>query len=176
MSLLSMWQPLGVLFASGIAVGTAAKYRCETTLPSCKAVADGVACCSVSSNMGWRYLVIVIGAVTLVIFCLRYFVFKFHESPKFLLSRGKEQEAIDVLHRIAKFNRQPAPTLTVEKFREIDRLYGSSDVAVQSGGSHAKGVLQKFVKNVVQLKLLFNNKLQAFIFFLLALAYMVSIT
>lgn len=123
-SLLSMWQPIGVVVASGIAYGTTAKWRCGAELPSCKAVGAGEACCTVSSNMGWRYNLIVLGAMTLFIFFLRYFVFRFHESPKFLLSRGREAEAIAVLHRIAKFNKAPPPTLTLEMFHAIDHADG----------------------------------------------------
>jgi MFS family permease len=119
-SLLSMWQPIGVVAASGIAYGTTAKWRCDAELPSCRAVGAGEACCTVESNMGWRYNLLVLGAMTLFIFFLRYFVFRFHESPKFLLSRGREAEAIAVLHRIAKFNKAPPPTLTLEMFRAVD--------------------------------------------------------
>lgn len=115
-----MWQPVGVAIASAISYGTAAKWRCAPKLPSCKAVGAGEACCTVSSNMGWRYNVIVLGCMTLAVFFLRYFVFTFHESPKFLLSRGREAEAIEVLHRIAKFNKAAPPTLTLEMFAAID--------------------------------------------------------
>ncbi|KAJ4287679.1 hypothetical protein N0V90_012382 [Kalmusia sp. IMI 367209] len=127
-SLLSMWQPIGVVAASGIAYGTAAKWRCDVDLPSCKAVGEGEACCTVSSNMGWRYEVIVLGCMTLLVFFLRFFVFKFHESPKFLLSRGREAEAIEVLHKIAAFNRAPPPTLTLDMFAAIDEANSHSSV------------------------------------------------
>ena len=78
----------------------------------------------VSRNMGWRYEVIVLGCVTLVVFFLRYFVFPFHESPKFLISSGKEAEVIEVLHKIAKFNKAPPPTLTLEDFNLIEEAAG----------------------------------------------------
>ena len=125
--------------------------------------------------MGWRYLVIILGAMTLLIFFLRYFVFKFHESPKFLLSRGKEQEAIDVLHKIAQFNKQPPPILTVEMFQEIDRqaaeATGQPLHAVQGhDAGTAKNVFKAFINSFKHLKGLFTNKLQLFIFILLALA------
>jgi MFS family permease len=113
-SLLSMWLPVGVVVASAVAYGATAKYQCHVKLPS------GKPCCTVSSNMGWRYEFIVLGCMTLLIFVLRYFMFTFHENPKFLLGKGREQEAIDVLHAIAKFNEAPPPTLTIEHFREID--------------------------------------------------------
>jgi MFS family permease len=173
-SLLSMWQPIGVVVASAIAYGTAAKYRCNATLPACNAVSDGQPCCTVSSNMGWRYMVIIIGSMTLFIFFARYLVFRFHESPKFLLSKGREQDAIDVLHKIAKFNGAPAPTLTVEDFREIDRAMGV-DPAAQAATSDAKGVVMRTLKNVSFLKGLFSSRLGTFTFVLLGLAYMVSV-
>jgi len=181
-ALLSMWQPIGVTVASGIAYGTAAKWRCDPDLPSCRAVGAGEACCTASSNMGWRYNVIVLGAMTLLVFFLRYFVFRFHESPKFLLSRGKEAEAIEVLHKIARFNNAPPPTLTVEMFALIDRSeltsLNSTSIArdVPHPGTASRiHVLRGFTKELHRLKGIFTSKLSAFTFFLLAIAYMVSL-
>ncbi|KAJ9601934.1 hypothetical protein H2200_013493 [Cladophialophora chaetospira] len=170
-SLLSMWQPVGVVVASGVAYGTAAKWRCGAKLPSCHAVADGEACCTVSSNMGWRYEVIVLGLMTLACFFLRYFVFTFHESPKFLLSRGREAEAIEVLHKIAKFNRASPPTITLDLFQALD------DTASQTSGPKSaaelnKNILKEFLFSFRHLKGLFASRLQIFIFVLLAIAYM----
>ena len=119
--------------------------------------------------MGWRYEVIVLGLMTLTVFFLRYFVFTFHESPKFLISRGKEQQAIEVLHKIAKFNKAPPPTLTIEQFHEIDRTAGPV-TAVDA----TKNVVRNFFHSFKHLKGLFLNKLQCFIFILLAIAYMVG--
>lgn len=173
-----MWQPVGVVVASGIAYGTSAKYRCDVELLSCRdpALPAGADCCTVSSNMGWRYEVIVLGCMTLAVFFLRFFVFTFYESPKFLLSKGREQAAIDVLHQIARFNRAPPPTLTVEHFQAIDST--SSEVSEEVGPvSRAQLVtrtLRAAVHSFKHLKGLFYNKLQLFIFSLLALAYMVS--
>lgn len=173
-----MWQPIGVVVASGIAYGTAAKWRCDVDLPSCRApnVGPRDACCTVSSNMGWRYNVIVLGAMTLIIFFLRYFVFKFHESPKFLLSRGREEEAIAVLHRIAKFNKAPAPTLTLEMFRAIDEADGVADTpevpANRTRAEKNKAVFKSFGTELARLKGVFTNKLSCFIFVLLGITYM----
>lgn len=171
-SLLSMFQPIGVVIASVIAYGTAAKYRCDAKLPACNAVGAGEACCTVSSNMGWRYLVIIIGAMTLSIFFARYLLFRFYESPKFLVAKGREQDAINVLHKIAKFNGAPVPTLTIEDFRDIDRSMGV-DPADKAADSNAKGVIVRTVKSLGFLRGLFSTKLGSFTFILLGLAYMV---
>ncbi|KAF2640464.1 sugar transporter-like protein [Massarina eburnea CBS 473.64] len=158
-SLLAMWQPIGVVVASGIAYGTAAKWRCDVKLPSCKASGLGEPCCTVSSNMGCRYEVISLGCMTLVVFCLRYFVFHFHESPKFLLARGREAEAIEVLNKIAEFNRVSPTELTMEMFAAIDATNGlvsEEDVEFMSGTptriETAKRVWKGFVKELVRLR------------------------
>jgi hypothetical protein len=175
-----MWQPIGVVVASAIAYGTAAnpKWRCAPKLPSCKAVGAGEACCTVASNMGWRYNVIVLGCMTLAIFFLRYFVFHFYESPKFLLGRGRDAEAIEVLHHIAKFNRAPPPTLTLEMLAAIDAadpnfVAANASPTNMTRAQKNKAVLSGFGKELKRLKGVFTNKLSCFIFVVLGIAYMV---
>ncbi|KAJ5581216.1 hypothetical protein N7450_007517 [Penicillium hetheringtonii] len=169
--LLGMWQPIGVVVASAIAYGTAAKYRCDVGLPACNAVNPGEACCTVSSNMGWRYEVIAIGAMTFALFGARFLFFRFYESPKFLVSKGREQDAIDVLHKIAKFNGAPRPTLTVDDFLQVDRATGI-DPSEAFPVTDAKGIIMRMFKNLGFLRGLFMKKLECFTFILLALAYM----
>lgn len=171
--LLGMWQPIGVVVASAIAYGTAAKYRCDVGLPACNTVKPSEACCTVSSNMGWRYEVIVIGAMTFALFGARFLLFRFYESPKFLVSKGREQDAIDVLHKIAKFNGAPMPTLTVDDFLQIDRATGI-DLSEAAPVTDATGIVVRMFKNLGFLRGLFMKKLECFTFILLALAYMVS--
>lgn len=55
--------------------------------------------------MGWRYLIITLGALTFAMFCCRFFLFHLYESPKFLLSRGRQSEAVTAVHGIAYKNR-----------------------------------------------------------------------
>lgn len=168
-----MWQPIGVVAASALAYGTAARYRCDVKLPACSAVASGEACCTVASNMGWRYLVVVIGSMTLVIFFARFAIFKFYESPKFLLSKGREHEAIDVLHKIALFNKAPPPTLTVEDFRQIDIDAGIDEQESAAKGHGAKDVVLRAIQGMGFLKELFGKRRQCLAFLVLAIAYMV---
>lgn len=178
-----MWQPIGVFISSAIAYGTAAKWRCDPDYLSCRSpeLEPGQPCCTVGSNMGWRYCVIVLGGMTLFVFFLRYFVFHFHESPKFLLSRGKEAEAIAVLHRIAKFNKAPPPVLTLDMFAQIDETDSQTTNSAivntdepKSTAATTKNVLRGVGKEFRRLKSIFTNKLTAFIFVLLAIAYMVG--
>ncbi|CAG8112554.1 unnamed protein product [Penicillium salamii] len=171
-ALLGIWQPIGVVVASAISYGTAAKYRCDVKLPACNAagVSPGESCCSVSSNMGWRYEVIAIGMITFVVFFVRCLIFRFHESPKFLISKGRDQDAIDVLRKIAKFNKAPAPTLTIEDFQRINSDTGSESGSIKS--KSPKNVALGFFKIFKHLRGLFACKAECFSFTLLAVAYM----
>ncbi|KAK0946322.1 hypothetical protein LTS01_026047, partial [Friedmanniomyces endolithicus] len=56
--------------------------------------------------MGWRYLMFTLGAITLGVFLLRFVVFNFKESPKFLVFRGQDDKALGVLEHIAKTNKR----------------------------------------------------------------------
>lgn len=53
--------------------------------------------------MGWRYLNITIGGLTFLMFVCRFFLFHLFESPKFLLSRGRQAEAVATVHGIGKW-------------------------------------------------------------------------
>lgn len=100
-----------MVLASALAYGLIPRYSCgngldDKPLPACSKVASGEACCTKASNMGWRYLLLVIGAICLGVFFMRYVVFRFQESPKFLLFRGHDERAVQVLHNIARFNKR----------------------------------------------------------------------
>lgn len=56
--------------------------------------------------MGWRYLVLTLGAFTFFMFICRFFLFHLFESPKLLLARGRQSEAVAVVHGIAYFNKR----------------------------------------------------------------------
>ncbi|GHJ85331.1 hypothetical protein NliqN6_1733 [Naganishia liquefaciens] len=180
LALLSLWQPVGVVVACAIAYGFVPKYRCNTDLDSCMITGPGEACCSTSSNMGWRYLMITLGGITLSVFFLRFFIFNFRESPKFLLGKGKEQQAIDVLHSIAKFNRAPPPTLTIEDFQAIDQEMSVVSVPESVTPLNTPLKTRQLIKNVIMdgirklrhLKGLFQTPLMAFTTVIVWIAYM----
>lgn len=68
--------------------------------------------------MGWRYLLVTLGAMCLAIFVLRFVFFRFQESPKFLVYRGQDRKAIEVLHYIARFNDRES-SITTELFESL---------------------------------------------------------
>ncbi|WVQ99983.1 hypothetical protein IAU59_007126 [Kwoniella sp. CBS 9459] len=138
---LSTFQPIGTVAASLIAFALIPTYSCDPSLKSCSI--SEAPCCHRSNNMGWRYTMLVLGFLTLSIFILRFVVFKFRESPKFLLTKGEDTRALDVIHSIAKFNKREPPVLTLEDFRMLDleellrvEGYGTSNGRLSRGNSY----------------------------------------
>ena len=139
---LSIFQPLGVIICSGIAYGLIPGNSCDEDLPSCKNVASGQPCCTKASNYGWRYLTFTIGGITLAVFFLRFVVFRFQESPKFLIYRGKDEKAVEVVQYIAKANNRPC-TLTIETFQALTDDSSSTESDHSRGPVLGSGVKQK---------------------------------
>lgn len=83
LTLLSVWWPIGQLVSSLIAWFFIANWPVD---------------------QGWRYFMITIGVVTFAMFVIRFFIFHLLESPKFLLNRGRQDEAVAVVHGIAYRN------------------------------------------------------------------------
>ncbi|KAL7412195.1 sugar transporter-like protein [Mrakia frigida] len=156
---LSFFQPVGVVVASVIGFGLIPNNSCDTALPA-------------------RYLFIVLGCITLAVFLLRFVVFRFQESPKFLLAKGRDEEAIDVVHHIAAFNRAPAPLLTIEDFRALDASMkdttstSSSGLDASAQDQPHKTVVQRFLGELKHLKGLFRSKRMIWLFASMAVAYM----
>ncbi|KFA56119.1 hypothetical protein S40293_00187 [Stachybotrys chartarum IBT 40293] len=124
---LSMFQPIGVVICSAIALGFIPPYSCSPNfseldrdpLPSCNNVSAGTECCTRASNQGWRYLLFTLGGITLGIFILRFFVFRFKESPKFLIYKGRDVHAMQTVEHIAKVNKQECH-LSLEAFKALE--------------------------------------------------------
>ena len=133
------------MVACGIAYGFIPFYSCGDDangkpLPACSSVASGAPCCTKASNMGWRYTLLCLGGICIFIFFLRFVVFRFRESPKFLLYRGRDNKAVEVLHKIAKFNgRESTVTLEVlEALNDEATSTGSADSDRPMLGASAK--------------------------------------
>jgi MFS family permease len=101
LTMLSVFWPVGQLIGSLFAWGFIPNYSCADELPSCPNAGPGEGCCTMSSNMGWRYFNLTMGAFTMFMFICRFFFFHLFESPKYLLSRGRQREAVTVVHAIA---------------------------------------------------------------------------
>ena len=71
--------------------------------------------------MGWRYVWLANGALVFVMSILRITVIRLKETPKFLVSEGRDEQLVNVLQGIArKYNR--TCSLTLEKLETCNAL------------------------------------------------------
>ncbi|KAH9841718.1 MFS general substrate transporter [Rhodofomes roseus] len=92
LTVLSIWWAVGQLVGSLVAWPLLTDF-------SCASAAD----CPRSSNMGWRYFLYSMGGLMLLCWFLR-FMFHLHESPKYLMGRGRDAEAVKIMQAIAEYN------------------------------------------------------------------------
>jgi hypothetical protein len=118
---------------------------------------EDAATCTRADNWGWRYLVLSLGAVTFTMWICRFFFFTYFESPKFLVSRGRDDEAVAAVQGIARKNRTTT-WLTVEVLNEVGGLAAEdvSNAKETSALSAVRRSLQRF--SLQQIKPLFATK------------------
>lgn len=147
LTLLSVWWPVGQLASSLLAWWFIGNWP---------------------ADQGWRWFIFAIGIITLGMFAMRFFVFHLFESPKYLLSRGRQTEAVAVVHGLA--HRNGAKTWLTEAV--LDAVVDDAGAATRShdgsggggGGSmptlSTKSVLQaRFEKfSAARLRPLFSNR------------------
>ncbi|GES65219.1 clavaminate synthase-like protein [Aspergillus terreus] len=114
---LSAWWNLGQLIVSLLAWVFLANYSCPTDATP--------ETCVRRENMGWRYTLITLGALSLAFTFIRIFVFKLPETPRYLLSQGKDQAAVDAVNYVARQNGKEEP-LTIGMLRDIDYRLGTA--------------------------------------------------
>ncbi|KIL61498.1 hypothetical protein M378DRAFT_109281 [Amanita muscaria Koide BX008] len=127
LTLLSAWWALGQLVASLIAWALIGNFSCDPSIPPGQ--------CQKEQNMGWRYNFYTLGGLTFIIFLLRFIVFDLQESSKYLIAKGRDEEAIEVLRHLARRNGRTI-TLTLEKLQ-----------AVQSSPSATRKTYKQLIKN-----------------------------
>lgn len=79
--------------------------------------------CTRSENMGWRYFQICMGGIAMIMFIIRFVFFTIYESPKYLMSRGRDADAVAVVHEVARRNGKTS-SLTLEDLTRFDRSSG----------------------------------------------------
>ncbi|KAK3695403.1 major facilitator superfamily domain-containing protein [Podospora appendiculata] len=65
---------------------------------------EGAAACTKADNMGWRWFLLAMGGLTMLFFVIRFCCFKIHESPKYLMGKGRDQDAVRVVREVARIN------------------------------------------------------------------------
>ncbi|KAG7442074.1 uncharacterized protein BT62DRAFT_454811 [Guyanagaster necrorhizus] len=126
LTLLNVWWSVGSLLGSFFAWPLIANYSCP----------ENASVCERADNMGWRYLLF-----TLLFWFLRLFYFDLFESPRFLISIGKDAEAVSIIHKIAKYN-GTTTNLSVEQLTEAAEKVANLAVLVvpRYGLQHVKGL------------------------------------
>ncbi|KAJ7126619.1 MFS general substrate transporter [Mycena crocata] len=119
LTVMSVWWSLGQLLISLLAWPLIANFSCSSSAPSC----------SKSDNMGWRYLLFILGALTLILSLIRFFAFNLLESPRFLVGIGNDQAAVNVIHQIAAFN-STTTSLSLEDLTTVDEKHTDEKGAV----------------------------------------------
>lgn len=80
----------------------------------------------------------------MILFIFRFFVFTMYESPKYLMGRGRDAEAVAVVAAVARYNGKET-TLTLEALKEVE--------ARASGKAPGEKVLDTSAKAAVLRKL-----------------------
>ena len=78
--------------------------------------------------MGWRYYCFTTGALVLFLWAVR-FAMPLLESPRYLVGKGKDEEAVRVVHELARYNGKTS-NLTVEQLLVV----GSRNMENKEGG------------------------------------------
>ncbi|KAB2581125.1 MFS transporter [Lasiodiplodia theobromae] len=112
--------------------------------------------CSRSKNMGWRYFVICMGGLAMIMFFIRFCCFTIYESPKYLMGKGNDEAAVRIVHEVARRNGK-ASSLTVEDLRACDPT-GSSQSTTAAAAVRRR--LEKV--NLTHVRALFATKKLAF--------------
>ena len=90
----------------------------------------------------------------MILWVIRFFFFKLYESPKYLMGRGRDQEAVDVVHEIARYNGVHS-SLSLGELKDAEIVDGATPTAVGEQpqgnlvGSVVRQHLSKFDSNHV---------------------------
>ena len=76
--------------------------------------------CTRAENFGWRYYMLAMGGLALMMFIARFVFFTLYESPKYLMGRGQDEEAVRVVHEVARRNGKTS-RLTLADLQAYDR-------------------------------------------------------
>ncbi|KAL4266721.1 MFS transporter superfamily protein [Pleurotus pulmonarius] len=113
LTVLSIWWAFGQLLGSLVAWPLIGNFSCPTTEPPSP--------CPRSSNQGWRWFLFTMGGLMMFLWAIRFFLFTLYESPKYLMGRGRDVEAVKVVHKVAKANGKES-SLTVERLMSAGTL------------------------------------------------------
>ncbi|KAH7106103.1 membrane transporter [Auriculariales sp. MPI-PUGE-AT-0066] len=133
LTIMAAWWGIGQLITGLFAWAFLPKYSCadEET-------------CTRANNMGWRYVWFASGALVFVMSILRVTVIRLEETPKYLLSEGKDQQIVDTLQGIARKYNRPC-SLTIEQLTacgvtDVKRAHANARWSPAEAWTHVRGL------------------------------------
>ncbi|WRT69887.1 uncharacterized protein IL334_006878 [Kwoniella shivajii] len=116
LTILSIFWAFAQLLATLVAWPILGNLTCQTTVTA--------SICTRKENMGWRYFVITMGGLALIMFFIRFFVFHIYESPKYFMGKGQDEKAVEIVHEVARRNGRSS-NLTLDDLKACEGLGGS---------------------------------------------------
>ncbi|KAL8951790.1 MAG: hypothetical protein Q9222_002260 [Ikaeria aurantiellina] len=148
LTVLSIFWALAQLLATLIAWPLLGYHTCsqEQTTP-----------CTKSENFGWRWFMITMGGFAMICFFLRFVVFTLYESPKYLMGKGRDADAVSVVHKVAVKNGKVS-SLTIEDLEVHNPVEGD-----QQGTTAAATLKRNLEKvNLTHVRALFRTRKLAY--------------
>ncbi|CUM64880.1 uncharacterized protein PRCAT00002496001 [Priceomyces carsonii] len=166
---LAAWWGIGQTIAVALAWAFIPNFSCDL---------EGD--CPSSSNRGWRYCWYANSAICMCGALVRLLFFKLDETPKFLVSNGRDEEAVESLRKIAlKYDRPFSLTLEdlescgelLDVFKKTKHELGQ-DESLWSKAISTWKLIKKHVKILFATKLVaYSTSLILWSWFLIGLAY-----
>ena len=144
LTVLSVDWALAQVVATLIAWPLLAHFTCQ----------EGQKVCMRSENAGWRWFVFTMGGLTLIMWAVRFVFFSIYESPKYLMGKGNDERAVEVVHEVARRNSKSS-TLTIEDLKACEALGDGANVQTTAAAA-LKRNLQKV--NLIHVRALFSNR------------------
>ncbi|OJJ48149.1 hypothetical protein ASPZODRAFT_150442 [Penicilliopsis zonata CBS 506.65] len=131
--------------------------------------------CTRTEDMGWRYFLLAMGAIAMLMFAVRLSYFTIFESPKYLMGKGRNDEAVRVVHEVARRNGK-ASSLTVADLDDCDYQQQQQQQERQqqgnSGPSTAEILRRRLSKlDLAHIKALFQTPKRAYATTLIVLVW-----
>jgi hypothetical protein len=92
--------------------------------------------------MGWRYLFYTSGALVFILSIARVLVIRFHETTKFLLCQGRDEDVVKTLQDLASKHNQVCP-LTLEQLQAhgpIHSTHAQNRASLSEVAIHVRGL------------------------------------
>ncbi|KAJ2455848.1 hypothetical protein EV183_000464 [Coemansia sp. RSA 2336] len=125
LTMLSVFFSAGSVLTSAVALALLPPFSCPDQGP-----------CNVGKqNNGWRYLLVTVSLLTIVMVVLRNGWFRLYETPKFLLQNRGRSDVVVVLKKIATFNGAKAQTAPEDARSPL--VAGDSGSNDGSGSEHS---------------------------------------